>query len=359
MLRSMLKDRVTLVKRDGRRFEKIRASVQTRKIFSADPKIPIEEGDVFERLLPSGITEQYIVTDPGFMQGMGSIRAHYQTTVQRVSAVEAKQEESTQMLSLFVSHSSKDLAIVCPLVELLRAGLRLSAAEILCTSVDGYRLRGGANTEEELRTEVHDARAFLGVISPASLESMYVTFELGARWGARKHLLPVLTPGTDKKVFDGPLGSINALRCDNRSQLHQLVSDLAAELGIKPELPAALEGHIEDVLQAGRTLVSQPQPSALAASPDAPTDYADPLKDKDVEFEVLVAVSKLGEQQATVSAVAASAGLSEGKAKYYLDELVQEYQLVSCVHNVIVGIPDRYQLTHKGRGYLIKRGVIE
>src|SRR5262249_8643380 len=140
--------------------------------------------------------------------------------------ISAEPPTSGEILTLFVSHSSKDLAIVAPLVQLIQIGLRLGAKDIRCTSLDGYRLRGGANTEETLRTEVHNARLFVGVISPASLRSMYVAFELGARWGARKHLLPVLAPGTDASVLEGPLKSINALRCDNRSELHQLITDL-------------------------------------------------------------------------------------------------------------------------------------
>ena len=46
-LRNMLRDRVTLVKQDGRRFEDLRASVQSDKVFTDDPQLPIEEGDTF------------------------------------------------------------------------------------------------------------------------------------------------------------------------------------------------------------------------------------------------------------------------------------------------------------------------
>ncbi len=57
------------------------------------------------------------------------------------------------MLKLFVSHSSEDTSIVEPLVELIRSGLNLNAEEIRCSSVDGYRLPGGADTDDLVRTE--------------------------------------------------------------------------------------------------------------------------------------------------------------------------------------------------------------
>ena len=85
-LSRLLSDRVTLVKSDGQRFESIRASVQPGKIFTQDPSIPIEEGDRFERTLPSGITEAFIVTDAGFYQGIGGIPSHYQSSVRKITA---------------------------------------------------------------------------------------------------------------------------------------------------------------------------------------------------------------------------------------------------------------------------------
>ncbi len=86
-------------------------------------------------------------------------------------------------IRLFISHSSRDSALVELLVAFLRAGLNLPASQIRCTSIDGYRLPVGVNTDEQLRREVHAADVFVGIISSESLKSLYVAFELGARWG--------------------------------------------------------------------------------------------------------------------------------------------------------------------------------
>ena len=82
----LLKDRVTLVKKDGRRFEKLPASVQSGLIFTANPKIPIEDGDQFERQLPSGIVDVFTVVDSGFQQGLHSIPSLYQSKVRKNTA---------------------------------------------------------------------------------------------------------------------------------------------------------------------------------------------------------------------------------------------------------------------------------
>jgi len=123
-------------------------------------------------------------------------------------------------LRLFVSHSAKDTAIAAALIELIRNALNLPASAIRCTSVDGYRLPGGTNTDDQLRKETLAADAFIGLVSPHSMQSLYVAFELGARWGADNHLLPILVPGVDASVLDGPLTGLNALSCDSAAQLH-------------------------------------------------------------------------------------------------------------------------------------------
>jgi hypothetical protein len=87
---SLLRDKVTLVKKNGsKRFENIRASVQSTKIFTNyDPTIPIEDGDVFERTLTNGIVERYTILDAGFKQGMGGINSHYQSVVRKQTRID-------------------------------------------------------------------------------------------------------------------------------------------------------------------------------------------------------------------------------------------------------------------------------
>ena len=78
---------VTLVKRNGQRIEGLRALVQSGTILTSDPKLPIEDGDEFNRTLPNGIEEQFTVIDVGFQPGLGGvIPAHYQSKVRKNTA---------------------------------------------------------------------------------------------------------------------------------------------------------------------------------------------------------------------------------------------------------------------------------
>ena len=148
-------------------------------------------------------------------------------------------------IDIFISHSSKDVKVVEALLDLLRAALNLPASRIRCTSVDGYRLPVGASTDDQLRREVRDALVFIGVISQASIESAYVLFELGARWGSQLHLSPVVVTEADKSYLRGPIAGLNALSCDSPAQLHQLVSDIGQNLKVASAQPATYQKHID------------------------------------------------------------------------------------------------------------------
>lgn len=148
-------------------------------------------------------------------------------------------------LDIFISHSSEDKLVAEALIDLLRAALNISPDKIRCTSVDGYRLPVGAYTGDRLRQEVNGAAVFIGLITKASVQSAYVLFELGARWGAGLHLSPVLACGADPKFLGGPMSDISSLSCDVRAQIFQLVDDVAKALGRSPYSTATYEKEVE------------------------------------------------------------------------------------------------------------------
>src|SRR5437868_741329 len=185
-------------------------------------------------------------------------------------------------MRIFVSHSSSDHEVAALLVDLLRSSLNVPADVIRCTSVDGHRLTGGEATDQALRREIRDCEAFIGLISATSIESAYVLFELGARWGVERHLLPLLAPTADAAMLRGPLSGLNALSCSRAADLHQAVDEIARVLGVSAEKPAAYQRHIEHILGWGAVKRSRseekipPSHTKATSSKSVPSDdYSD------------------------------------------------------------------------------------
>ncbi len=176
-------------------------------------------------------------------------------------------------MRVFISHCSLDEEVTEVLVDLLRQALNLRSEDIRCTSLDGYRLPGGAITSEALRKEVNEAALVIGLITPNSIKSAYVLFELGARWGMEKDMIPLLASGTKPENLEGPLKDINALDCSEDGQVHQLIEDAAKYLKCQPDSASSysspikkLMGASSKVLHSGMHVVTNSE-DQLAQSP--------------------------------------------------------------------------------------------
>lgn len=154
---------------------------------------------------------------------------------------------------VLISHSSKDRALAEALIELLRAGLGLLATQIRCTSVDGYRLPAGVNTDTQLRREIADAGVLVGLLTPNSISSTYVLFELGARWGIERPMIPLLA-GVTPEEMRGPHRVLNALSCSSESQLIQFVEDAGRELKIAPQSSSSYLDKVRSVKRLSDSL---------------------------------------------------------------------------------------------------------
>jgi hypothetical protein len=149
---------------------------------------------------------------------------------------------------ILISHSSSDKDLAESIIDLLRAAMPLSADDITCSSVEGYRLPLGVKTDDELNSQVIGAELLIGLLTCHSLSSAYVLFELGARWGANRPMIP-LWAGIDHSKIEGPIKNVNAASCDNEQQLMQLVAEVAELLGLQTEQPAAYFSQIRAVVQ--------------------------------------------------------------------------------------------------------------
>lgn len=197
------------------------------------------------------------------------------------------------MLDVFISHSSEDTQIAEALIDLIRAATNVAHGRIRCTSVDGYRLPAGVSTDEQLKQEVRESLCFIALLSPDSLHSSYVMFELGARWGARMALKPLLAAGATTKSLRAPLSALNALSCASTSQLHQLVAEVAQAIGQEVAAPAAYDRALQrlialNVEASNANHTEHQEPTAPTTAQEQTQDSFEPTSDAAKELLGLI-----------------------------------------------------------------------
>lgn len=87
----LMTDTISVIKKTGQRFEGVKASVQSDKIFISGSDVLIESGDLIQRKMSNGGEETFEVIDPGFHEKFHSIPAGYQMNVKKLGIPEAQQ----------------------------------------------------------------------------------------------------------------------------------------------------------------------------------------------------------------------------------------------------------------------------
>jgi hypothetical protein len=155
-----------------------------------------------------------------------------------------------EKLQIFISHSEKDKKIAERLVTLIQSAFKLPVAAIRCTSVDGYMLPIGIPIEQRLQHEIFDARVFIALLTLNSLRSPWVLMELGARWGAKKQVFPLLYDVDPRDAQMGPLAVFNSLNCRDEARLYQFIEELGKTLARKPDSASIYRKCILDLAES-------------------------------------------------------------------------------------------------------------
>lgn len=134
---------------------------------------------------------------------------------------------------VFVSHSSEDRALARRFVDAVEAGLPIQRQEIRCTSLPETALPVGTNVSDSLKREIDAADVIVGLLTPKSLKSSYVLFELGAAWGVGKRTMPLLAKGVRKNSLPSIINELSCERLSDAQKVTFVIKDLGQILDLK------------------------------------------------------------------------------------------------------------------------------
>lgn len=132
-----------------------------------------------------------IINNNGFINAyaLGDIR----TSIKILESLETPKGKK-----IFISHSSKDKAVVTQFVDhILQLGIGLQAKDICCTSIEEMGIKNGDDIRRHIHTNIKSADFSFVLISQNYKESEICINEMGAVWAydtnVRFYLLPGVT----------------------------------------------------------------------------------------------------------------------------------------------------------------------
>ena len=131
---------------------------------------------------------------------LDSNQVHIVLTQKSYQAVDSdfKIKEAPQMKNVFISHASKDKAIVDAFVdELLVGALAVQVKDIFCTSTDGTKITSGEDWRNEIRDNLKAAKITFLIVTQNYKESESCMNEMGAAWVLSGKTIPFIVEPVD------------------------------------------------------------------------------------------------------------------------------------------------------------------
>src|SRR5687768_12432312 len=98
----------------------------------------------------------------------------------------SQKEDKKESRRIFVSYASEDSGAAKELLSQLASQPNF---QIFTTN----KISAGEDWQSKIRKELHQTDYFLVLLSPTSLQSKWIQFELGAAWGLNKFIIPIVT----------------------------------------------------------------------------------------------------------------------------------------------------------------------
>jgi hypothetical protein len=179
MFDDMMNDVISVLKPDGRRFDRLKSVVERDAIIFDDVNVPLEEGDHIERQLPGGRTELYEVLDSGFNRGGGGIPDFYHAKVRKTtSRLPRHGAGTTTHVTMTGPNARLNVGSVDASTNIVNAQIPHEVFQELIAT-----LRAQVASPKELDTLVHQVEKLEKSIGTAAYNRAYADFvQLAANW---------------------------------------------------------------------------------------------------------------------------------------------------------------------------------
>ncbi len=132
---------------------------------------------------------------------------------------------------VFISHSSKDIDVVKPFVNLLCA-IGLDRTKLFCSSIDGYGIPQRENIYDFLKREFTEKNTFVVMMmSDNYYDSKPSLNEMGAAWAMSREYISILIKGFEFSQIEGAVDAQKiGFKIEDEYRLDEFKNNLVKEL---------------------------------------------------------------------------------------------------------------------------------
>lgn len=175
-----------------------------------------------------------------FRQDFGVLKSSITTYIEEIEeqvehsseTFESVSNGSSIMSKVFISHASKDAALVEEVVELLES-IGLESHQIFCTSFDGYGIGLGENFLDKIKEKLSSDTMVLFILTENFYNSPVCLCEMGATWVLAKEHIPIVVPPLDYSDVSGVIPLTQGMKINEPLKLNLLKEKIEQQFDLQ------------------------------------------------------------------------------------------------------------------------------
>lgn len=199
-------------------------NVLTNLIFHTRELLP-RETDYVQSYLPALARQGKI--NPYDFGGILLIVSLIHDKVNYQCELESLQQPNEDPKRIFISHSSKDVAIINSFIDnILVLGCGINRNHVFCSSIEATGVKTGNDIREHLKSEIRNSDVIILMISTNFNKSPMCLNEMGAAWVLDKNVKPLLFPQNDYSDIGWLYEISKGMKLDSEEALDELRDSL-------------------------------------------------------------------------------------------------------------------------------------
>lgn len=167
-----------------------------------------------------------------------------------------KENDTTKLDTIFISHSSLDSKIVEKVIDTLEA-IGVPSDKIFCSSFEGYGVKLGSDFLDVIKDELNNNILVLFILSSNFYSSVVSLCEMGATWVKTNQHIPILIPPFEYKDIEGVIPTTHGMKINEKEKFNSLKERVEQLLKLEPVSMNVWERKRDKILKEIKVILDE------------------------------------------------------------------------------------------------------